>query len=201
MCSIPAGRRNVLPPLGHFAWHCTRSARWQVPFSYCWSIWFFFLEFLQWPSRGDRIELLIWTSHFHYFGALSTWSRALGPDLATCAGLKKRPWLKRTCRDHSSPEYEDSMMARAGVGLWLLFAVTHVIFICCYLMPELMNAFRPPGLADWAAQHSYAIWLETWTWNQGPARWCQADWPSQCRASAKQSIQVALSMASLRVIC
>ena len=49
------------------------------------SLNFFFLGFRQWRSRADRVLTLNMNIRLPLFW--STWSRAWGPDSATCAGL------------------------------------------------------------------------------------------------------------------
>ena len=53
---------------------------------YCCTLYIsFFLGFRQWRSRVDRVLTLNMNIRLQLFR--STWSKARGPDLATCAGL------------------------------------------------------------------------------------------------------------------
>ena len=82
MALIPVRCWILLPCSGHFAWHWARQCTdTRAFFIAALSIIFFF----QWLSRADRVLTLnmnIWLPLFW-----STWSRAWGPDSATCAGL------------------------------------------------------------------------------------------------------------------
>ena len=81
---IPAGCWLSASPL-RFCVALSPSVYWQA-LLYCCSFYdFFFLGFRQWRSRADRVLTLnmnIWIPLLS-----STFSRARGPDSATCAGL------------------------------------------------------------------------------------------------------------------
>ena len=76
--SIPAGFWNLLPPLGHFAWHWARQCTDTRAFYIAALSIIPFFRFRQWRSCSDRVLTLninIWIPLFW-----STWSRARGPD-------------------------------------------------------------------------------------------------------------------------
>ena len=91
--SIPDDSWNVLQRLGHFAWHwarqCTDTRAFYIAvlsvisFSSTW-----ILSVANWQFRADRVLTLNMNILFPLFW--STWSRARGPDSATCAGLAHR---------------------------------------------------------------------------------------------------------------
>ena len=72
------------------------SVHWHARFLYCCALYnVFFLGFRQWRSRTDRVLTLnmnIWLPLFW-----STWSRALGPDLAG-------PWIVEITSKHAYSE-------------------------------------------------------------------------------------------------
>ena len=86
MGSIRAWCWNLLPRRGHFAWHrarqCTDTRAFYIA---ALSIIFLLLGFRQWRFRTDRVWTLNMNIRLPLFW--STWSPALGPDSATCAGL------------------------------------------------------------------------------------------------------------------
>ena len=77
---------SVYTCCGHFAWHwarqCTNTRAFYIA---ALSIIFLLLGFRQWRSRTDRVLTLSMNILLPLFW--STWSPALGPNSATCAGL------------------------------------------------------------------------------------------------------------------
>ena len=87
MGSISAGYWNYLQSLCHCAWYWARQCTDTVLLYCCYLYEFFFLGFRKWQVLRDWDLTLNMYIPLPLFWA--TWSWALGPDSATCAGLEQ----------------------------------------------------------------------------------------------------------------
>ena len=98
-------------PLGHFSWHWAYQCTDTRAFILLRSL---FLGFHQWQSRADRVLTLNMSIRLPLFW--SDWSRAQGPDSATCTGLVHG----RDYRNCRAPRSKSHKRCSAHVFPWIV---------------------------------------------------------------------------------